>query len=373
MSNMEKISIAIAEKILQEANNLGLKSVQTSKAPPYTDSTVSENFLVGLLKQATTNLGFDPAIIIHHGGHSFPDVSIKNSEIGIELKGSTSNRKFNGNSVVASTMLPNLKKIFLFYWIGSTGEIGYRDYFECVSTPVVTHSPRFQLDIDLKAGQSMFGLGQGKVGLTDKVVFGPDGIDSDLIIKWMAENAIAKGETPWWISDDDSLPTGSTGLIRCTNLPLNKRRAFMKSAFLAFPKIFDRTSPNKYNGLFEWAINVRSVLSTRDDYSAGGKVSISVPLFSKNRIEVPQVIQVAIESLAASDTVYLSELEEAHNKKFTDTDTFLKYYAKILPQFLIHIYSDVSIHDQNKMGPKEFSNALASMLLDKITSKSIIR
>lgn len=352
-------------KILEKAIELGKYKISNGLAPAYTDSTVSEKFMVELLRESAVSQGFDPNWIIHHGGHSFPDVSIKNSNIGIELKGSASSRRFNGNSVVASTMLPNLKKIYLFYWIGMTGELGFKNYFDCVSTPVVTHSPRFQLDIDLKPSQSMFGSASGKVGEVESVIFGLDGIDSNKIIKWMADNARLKGETPWWIAEDDSSPVGSTGLIKCTDLPFNRRRAFMKAAFLAFPKIFDRTSPNKYNGLFEWAVSVKSVLSSRDDYSAGGRIMLNLPNFSSQKIEVPQVIQVALESLAASDTVYLSELEGPSGIKFKDPDMFMKYYKANLPKYLTHIFHTTKKVD-NGIGESDFAKILADEIVSKI-------
>jgi len=352
-------------KILEKAIELGRNKISNGHAPAYTDSIVSEKFMVELLRESAVSQGFDPSWIIHHGGHSFPDVSIKNSNIGIELKGSASSRRFNGNSVVASTMLPNLKKIYLFYWIGMTGELGFRNYFDCVSTPVVTHSPRFQLDIDLKPSQSMFGLASGKVGEIESVIFGLNGIDSNKIIKWMADNARSKGETPWWIPEDDSSPVGSTGLIKCSDLPLNRRRAFMKSAFLAFPKIFDKTSPNKYNGLFEWAVSVKSVLLLRDEFSAGGRVMINLPRFSSQKIEVPQVIKVAFESLAASDPVYLRELEGSSGIKHKDPDGFIKYYKANLPKYLTHIYQSIKKIDSG-VNESEFSKILADEIISKI-------
>lgn len=370
---MKQISIQAAEEILKIATQIGQQKIKAGIAPTYSDSVVCEIFLVDLLKEAAKSLDIDPAFIKHHGGHSFPDVSLEFSGIGIELKGSSSNRKFNGNSVVASTMIPNLKKIFLFYWIGSIGEIGYKDYFKCVSSPVVTHSPRFQLDIDLDPKDSMFGLTPDKVGDINDVIFGSNGIDSGKIIKWMADNAKKKGETPWWISTDESLPSGSTGLVKCTNLAPHKRRAFMKSAFLAFPQIFDKTSRDKYNGLFEWAIVAKSVLSTRDDYSAGGKVAIRLPEFCTSQIEVPQVIKVAMESLSVDDTVYLSELEYPHNKKFSDAREFLNHYKKNLPKYLEHIYFEIKVMDQKKVGHKIFSEILANQLVSLIKINTLIK
>lgn len=121
------------EKVLDVAVKIGQNKIKSGQAPNYSDSTVSENFLVSLIKEAMRSMDFSDALVIHHGGHSFPDVTIQNTTIGIELKGTTSHRKFNGNSVVASTMQRSLTKIYLLYWIGLAGEIGVRDYFDCVA------------------------------------------------------------------------------------------------------------------------------------------------------------------------------------------------------------------------------------------------
>jgi len=329
--------------------------------------------LVELICSAAEKYGITKNEVIHHGGHSFPDVTIKNTGVGIELKGSESSRRFNGNSVVASTMIPGLKKIYLLYWVSQTNEVGYRDYFECVPTPVVTHSPRFQLDIDLKPTDSMFGLESGKAGNVSELIFGSHGIDSDKIIQWMVDRAKNRGETPWWISHDENLPTGSTGLIKFTNLSIDKRRAFMKAAFLAFPRIISKKSNNKYTGLFEWAIAAKSILSTRDDFSAGGKEKIVLAAFNTSAIEVPKVIQVALESLAVSDTVYLSELSEPYGKKFESAQIFINFYRKILPSYINYIYNDVSKFDKNNIGPARFSEALADLITSKINPSTILK
>jgi hypothetical protein len=369
---MQKISVNDIEKILNKACEIGNAEIKNKKAPIYTDSSISENYLVKLIKLSMIEFDFDEALLVHHGGHAFPDVTIKKSQIGIELKGSSSQRKFNGNSVVASTMQPNLKKIFILYWIGTPGEIGYRDYFECVATPVVTHSPRFQLDIDLKLSESMFGVEKSKVGTVAEVIFDEKGINSEKIINWMSNKAKLNGETPWWISGDDSLPTGSTGLVKSTNLAIYKRRAFMKSAFLAFPKILDKTSNNKYSGLFEWSITVKSIISSRDDFSAGGKVHILLPKFSSRPIEVPKVVQVALESLGSEDSIYLGELENPYGRKFKNAHEFLEFYRRNLPKYLTHIYSDVKKYDENNVKELGFSNLLAEMLIGKIKPSSLI-
>ena len=359
-------------QVLELACSMGEDSIKLGTAPPYSDSIVSEDFLVSLLKKAMIQLGHDANKLVHHKGHAFPDVSIKGTTVGIELKGASSNRKFNGNSVVGSTMLPNLKTIFLMYWIGNAGDIGYKDYFDCVATPVVTHSPRFQLDIDLSKESSMFGTGPDKVGTVDDVIFPPEGIDSEKIIKWMSDKAKRNGETPWWISIDESLPQGSTGLIKLTKVAIDKKSQFMKYAFLGFPRILAKKSPTKYNGLFEWAIQTRSIYTDRDDYSAKGKVPFTIPAFNTKSIMLPRSVQVAVEALSNDSEVNGKEINKIIGKDFVNSDEYLDWYKLQLKQNLLHIYTNVKMMDTNNVGEDGFSTMLADLLISKINKNSII-
>ncbi len=369
---MSALTVEQLSKVLKLACALGKTEIQKGVAPPYSDSTVCENFLVSLIKEAMIKSGYDSSKVIHHKGHAFPDVSIAGSAIGIELKGSASNRKFNGNSVVASTMLPNLKKIFLMYWIGNSGDIGFKDYFDCVATPVVTHSPRFQLDIDLDKEASMFGDGAEKVGTIDEIIFSTNGIDFEKIIKWMSEKAKRNGETPWWISIDESLPQGSTGLIKLTKVASDKKSEFMKYAFLGFPGILAKKSPTKYNGLFEWAIQTRSIYTDRDDYSAKGKVTFTIPAFNSKSIMLPRSVQVAVDALSNDYDIDGDEINKIIGVNFANSDEFLDWYKLQLKKNLRHIYADVKTMDVNNVGEDGFTNMLADLLISKINKNSII-
>jgi hypothetical protein len=370
---MAKLSDLDIATVLQRAVEIGQKRIKSANAPNYSDSTASEKFLVALIKDAMKEHGFDESLVIHHGGHAFPDVTIETTTIGIELKGTTSHHKFNGNSVVASTMRPSLTKIYLLYWIGQEKEIGLRDYFDCVAYPVVTHSPRFQLDIDLKRGESMFGTQKGKVGNVEDVIFRRSGgIDSDKIISWMAERARAKNETPWWISQDETLPTGSTGLKKCAELDQREREAFLKNAFLLFPQVFDRTSRNKYNDVVAWAISTHGVLTTRDDYSAGGKVPITISAYSSQTFDLPAVVERAINALNSPAKVYLDEVNEALGRRFSTCDEFLSFYKSRLKSTTAHMYSAIEAIDTKKFGAKKFSEALSELLVQAIDKRTII-
>ena len=370
--NTKPLSTETLAEVLALACNIGMQAIKNNEAPCYSDSIISETFLISLIKKAMDELAYNSEIVHYHGGHTFPDVSIMGTGFGIELKGAKSSRKFNGNSVMAGTMLPNLTKIYLMYWIESSKEIGFKDYFECVATPVVTHSPRFQLDIDLNKEFSMFGTSAEKVGTIDDIIFSPNGIDSEKIIKWMSDKAKRNGETPWWISTDESFPTGSTGLAKFTNMQADKKQYFLKCAFLIFPKILDKTSSTKYDGLFEWAIQTHSVYTTRDDYSAGGKAQITLPEFNASPILVPQSIQGAIDALSNNSRVDAVELEKTYERSFKNIEDFLLIYKSELIKNLRHIYSEVKAMDIKRIGEDAFANALADLLISKIEKNLIV-
>ncbi len=164
--------------LLQEAKRIGEDFLKKDAIKYSANSDNNEDVLISFLNKAGNNLGMNFELI-HHKGHAFPDVTIKNTGYGIELKGARSSKKFNGNSVFGSTLVPNLKKIFLFYWISSEKFIGYKDYFECIDTPVVTHSPRFRLDPNLAPENRMFGSEPHQVGTVEDIIFSGESIDSD--------------------------------------------------------------------------------------------------------------------------------------------------------------------------------------------------
>lgn len=360
------------EGVLQVAVQLGLKSIENGDAPDYSNSTVSENFLTSLIKSAMTQRGFDSTLVEHHGGHSFPDVTIRNSQIGIELKGAIGAHKFNGNSVVGGTMKLSLTKIYLFYWIGKDRIVGFRDYFDCVAFPVVTHSPRFQLDINLEPGMSMFGEGAGKVGKVDEVIFrGQKGMDSEKIISWMAAQARARNQTPWWIDSDETLPRGSTGLRQFRDLSQNERKLILKKAFLLFPELFRKTSPTKYDRVSAWAITFNDVLIKRDVFSAGGQVPIALQADGNDTYMLPAVIKRGIDALKSAGTLYLDEVSTALGIQFKTWDEYLNVFESELKVNLSYVYDSLPCEQASSTTKTRFINSLIGLLHDAIDKSSL--
>lgn len=91
------------------------------------------------------------------GGQKFPDI-VANKYYGIEVKTTTQNHwKTTGNSVLEGTRVDDVERIYmLFAKLASPIEFRCRPYEEVLSEVVVTHSPRYLIDMNLKVGNTIF-------------------------------------------------------------------------------------------------------------------------------------------------------------------------------------------------------------------------
>lgn len=364
------------EEIIKNATAIGNARIASGAAKYSESSKENEEFCVLILKEATVLQGFDPERIIHHGGHTFPDVSIAGTKIGIEIKGSRTGHTFLGNSVIASTMLPDLEKIYVFYWIDDQKIIGYRDYFECVSGAQVTHSPRFVLDIEADSTECIFGNTPDKVGTISDVCFGKSGINHKKIIDWMRDLAIANGRIGWWIndsSDEDVEASGSLSIRRYTEIPSDQRGSLMKTAFLCFPGVLKRGS-RMYDGVLMWCLSTRNVLLYRDAFSAGGRKPVFLTKLTPQPILLPAVISRVIEDLSTGAVINLKEVEEIHRRSFrniAELRTFI--FQQIVNNDLVaDMYNEaVSQMPNPKPSQPEFVSAVAELITANINDKGI--
>lgn len=91
-------------------------------------------------------------------GNRFPDIVIDGHHIGLEVKKVTSDTwKTIGNSVEEGTRVNDLEQVYLlFAKLGGEIAFKWRRYEECLSRAVVTHSPRYEIDMELPEGGTLF-------------------------------------------------------------------------------------------------------------------------------------------------------------------------------------------------------------------------
>lgn len=111
-----------------------------------------ENEVVDVMRYCAKDTPFENSIELI-SGQRFPDI-IANNFYGVEVKTTKSNHwKSTGSSVAEGTRVVGIEKIFmLFGKMCSPIEFMCKPYEDCLSEVVVTHSPRYLIDMNLPKG-----------------------------------------------------------------------------------------------------------------------------------------------------------------------------------------------------------------------------
>lgn len=205
-------------------------------------------------------------------GAAFPDITAY-KYYGVEVKSTVKNHwKSIGSSILESTRDANVERIFMtFGKLGKPVQFRSRPYEEVLSGISVTHYPRYQIDMELKAGETIF----------DKM-----GIDYDTLRKM--DNPVApvsryyksrlkEGESLWWAADTEDVEENATSpILRLwTALSAEQKNQYTVEGYALFPEILSK-STTKYQRYALWLVKNRSIVNTniRDQFSAGGQVNI---------------------------------------------------------------------------------------------------
>lgn len=198
------------------------------------------------------------------GGQKFPDIVAKKF-YGIEVKTTTQNHwKTTGNSVLESTRVEDVERIFmLFGKLGRPIEFKCRAYEECLSEVVVTHSPRYLIDMTLEKGKTIF----------DKINTPYDILRKKKNpIKPITEyykSKLKPGQDLWWIQDTEQ--SSSLVIDIWNNLSPQQKQNTKNKAMVYFPEVFSNRG-DKFARLAIWLVTREAVVcpNVRDLFTAGG-------------------------------------------------------------------------------------------------------
>jgi len=246
-------------------DSLKLDSLKNQKKYQDLLGSKLESVVADVMTEQAIDTPFEGSIVLI-GGQRFPDI-IANNYYGVEVKTSKQNHwTTTGNSVFEGTRVDGIERIYmLFGKMYSPIDFKCRPYEECLSEVVVTHSPRYLVNMDLEPGETIF----------DKLKIPYDTLRKTSnpirpIIDYYKQ-FLKSGEELWWMDQDESK---STGLIikSWNNLPLSQRNYFVTLAFVFFPEVFSN-SQDKFNGVATWLINSHGVIcpNMRDAFTAGGQ------------------------------------------------------------------------------------------------------
>jgi hypothetical protein len=201
------------------------------------------------------------------GGQKFPDIVAK-KYYGIEVKTTTQNHwKTTGNSVLESTRVDDVERIFmLFAKLASPIEFRCRPYEEVLSEVVVTHSPRYLIDMNLEEGKTIF----DKIKLSYDTLRKKENPIRPIVDYYKSK--LKPGEELWWMDAENNSKPSSIVIRIWNNLSLKEKQELKNRAMAYFPELFGNSS-DKFGRLAIWLVTREAVVcpNVRDLFTAGGK------------------------------------------------------------------------------------------------------
>ena len=201
-------------------------------------------------------------------GASFPDI-IASKLYGVEVKSTEKDHWTSiGSSILESTRDKDVSKIFLtFGKLGRPVRFLSRPYEECLSGIAVTHYPRYQIDMMLDAGDTIFdkmGVSYDDLRVMDNPV--------EPVSKYF-RSKMKPGETLWWVNNPESVSPPTVRLW--TALSTQEKERYAIQGYAYFPEVLGNSS-TKYNNYALWLATQQGIVNTnvRDSFSAGGKVQL---------------------------------------------------------------------------------------------------
>ncbi|MCL2874429.1 MAG: hypothetical protein FWE29_05815 [Defluviitaleaceae bacterium] len=244
-----------------------------------------EDDVLGFLDDSAKGTKFE-GTIEKISGQRFPDI-VAAKYYGVEVKSSKDEKWISlGGSVNESTRVESVERIFLtFGKLTDPVEFRSRPYEDCLSEVVVTHYPRYKIDMNLSKGSTIF----DKMNTTyDDLRFSQNPVGA--IVKYY-KRQLADGESLWWTGENLRIEQSELNFakIRLWDTLSSGEQVNLKVSGMAlFPELFG-DSLNKYKRYTLWLTATHNVVSPslRDSFSAGGRVI--VPSL-RNHGAIPRVL-----------------------------------------------------------------------------------
>jgi len=224
-----------------------------------------ESTVVDIMSEKARGTDFENTIELI-SGQRFPDIIAK-KYYGVEVKTTKQNHWITtGNSIMEGTRIDGIERIYLLF--GKMVEpimFKCRPYEDCLSDVVITHSPRYQINMELEQGNTIF----------DKLEIPYDQLRQESnpfkpIVDYYRKS-IEPGEDCWWLDNSGEKWKGL--IIKLwNNVSPELRQEYRSKAIILFPELFSGRQ-DKYNRLTVWLVNLEGVVckNIRDAFTAGGQ------------------------------------------------------------------------------------------------------
>jgi hypothetical protein len=261
-----------------------------------------ERDIFNVMCETARGTDFDNSIELI-SGQKFPDIIAK-KYYGVEVKTTTKNHwRTTGNSVLESTRVEGVERIYLMFGkLASPVEFRVRKYEECLTEVVVTHSPRYLIDMNTASGETIF----DKMKIPYDILRRRENPLTPVVDYYRSQ--LKEGEDVWWIGKEkEQEEVAANFSIRLWhNLDPRQKKALQNQAMALFPEMFGK-STRKYSKPAVWLVMEHGITATnvRDAFSAGGKGDIDIcgRIYKKQ----PKIFQHLFENLAVITEFILRE------------------------------------------------------------------
>ncbi|MBR1624965.1 MAG: hypothetical protein IJ676_04410 [Clostridia bacterium] len=130
----------------------------------------------------------------------------------------------------------------------------------------MTHYPRYQIDMELKQGETIF----DKMGIAYDEL---RSMENPVVpVSKYYKSKLKSGESLWW-ANDEADNTAPPTVKLWTSLSAERKEFYAIQGYVLFPEIVSNRA-TKYNRYALWLATQQGIVNTniRDSFSAGGKV-----------------------------------------------------------------------------------------------------
>lgn len=332
MLNNEELSLEEFENICNIACRL--MNEKAEREPEYyltKGGQKLEKEVKDALDAAAKGTSFEGTIEII-SGQKFPDI-VAAKRYGVEVK-STKEDKWTliGGSVAEGTRVEGVEHIFiLFGKLHKPAEFRTRRYEECLYDIAVTHSPRYKIDMNLPAGETIF----------DKMSTSYSEMQSlknpiEPVVEYF-RSTLKPGESLWWVNGEEAASGAVPAKIRMWNtLPKEEKRDLIAQGFVLFPELFS-DDRNKYERFTLWLVAKHGVVlsNRRDPFSAGGQGDLEINGVHYEKLP-KKYIQLSLYKNAVKDVILKSEedvLRTTWEKEETGLDQRMKTWMELVAHY----------------------------------------
>lgn len=192
--------------------------------------------------------------------------------------------KSTGNSIMETTRDENVERIYLlFAKLARPIEFRCRPYEEVLSEVVVTHSPRYLIDMNLDKGNTIF----DKINIPYDELRKRENPVRPIIDYY--KRKLKPGEELWWM-DSSTESKASNIVIRIwNNLTFKERQGLKNRGMIYFPELFGNGN-DKFGRLAIWLATREAIVcpNVRDLFTAGGKSDYIIG--TKTYKKVPRIL-----------------------------------------------------------------------------------